>query len=179
MLEMDTHILGPNLFNFPGSTDAELDLSSGQPTVLKFLAQRKVKVKGRLIDTHGQGVSNVFVSCSIAASEATPWRSETKEKDRFAVARQWTNAGSAESDSNGNYEVDIAQGKAGLEIIREGYFSDPVISRRRKRCKNIMNLRSRNSRRVRQERRSRRCGRERGSIPMQRASRIFVVSLCY
>ena len=48
MLEMDSHILGPNLFNFPGSTDAQLDLSSGQPKVFEFRAQRKVKVKGAI-----------------------------------------------------------------------------------------------------------------------------------
>ncbi|HUP76921.1 MAG TPA: hypothetical protein VM260_00065, partial [Pirellula sp.] len=126
ILEMDTHIIGPNFFNYVQSTDSQLDLSSGQPKVFHFRAQRKVKVRGRLIDSQGEGVSNAFVSCSVAATEATPWQSETKEKDRFAVARQWTNAGGAESDSKGNYEVDLAYGKANLEVIREGYFSDPV-----------------------------------------------------
>ena len=125
-LEMDSHILGPKLFNFPQSADAQLDLSSGQSKVLHFRAQRKVKVKGRLIDSHGEGVSDAFVSCSVAATEATSWQSEKKEKDRFAVARQWTNAGGAESDSKGNYEVELAYGKARLEVIRDGYFSDPV-----------------------------------------------------
>lgn len=126
MLDMDSHILGPNLFNYPQSADVQLDLSSGQPKVFHFRAQRKVKVKGRLIDSHGEGVANAFVSCSIASTEATPWQSETRSKDRFAVARQWTNAGGTESDSKGNYEVELAYGKARLEVIREGYFSDPV-----------------------------------------------------
>ncbi len=90
MLEMDSHILGPNLFNSPQSADAQLDLSSGQPKAISFRAQRKVRVKGRLIDPHGEGVADAFVICSVAASEATLWQSETKEKDRFAVARQWT-----------------------------------------------------------------------------------------
>ncbi len=126
MLEMDSHLLGPNLFNSPQSADAQLDLSSGQPKAISFRAQRKVRVKGRLIDSNGEGVADAFVSCSIAASESTPWQSVTKENDRFALARQWTNAGGAESDSNGNYEVELAYGKAILEVIREGFFSDPM-----------------------------------------------------
>ncbi len=125
-LEMDSHILGPQLFNFPQSADPQLDLRTGQPKVFHFRSQRKVKLKGRLIDSHGEGVADAFVSCSVAASEATPWPAKTKEKDRFAVARQWTNAGGAESDSKGNYEVELAYGKANLEVIRDGYFSDPV-----------------------------------------------------
>ncbi len=125
-LEIDTHIVGPNLYNYPDSTDAQLDLSSGQPKVFHFRAQRKVRVKGRLIDSHREGVSDAFVSCSVAATESTPWQSETKEKDQFAVARQWTNAGSAKSDSKGNYEVELTYGKARLEVIRDGYFSDPM-----------------------------------------------------
>lgn len=125
-LEMDSHILGPHLFNFPPSADPRLDLSSGQPKEFHFRALRKVKVKGRLIDSDGAGIADAYVSCSVAVSEATPWQSQTKEKDRFAIARQWTSAGGGESDSEGNYEVELANGKANLEVIRDGYFSDPV-----------------------------------------------------
>jgi peroxiredoxin len=126
MLEMDSHILSPNLFNSPQSADAQLDLSSGQPKAISFRAQRKVRVKGRLIDSNGEGVADASVICSVAASEATPWQTETEEKDRFIVARQWSNAGVAQSDSKGNYEVELAYGKASLGVIREGFFSDPV-----------------------------------------------------
>jgi len=103
-----------------------LDLRSGQPKIFYFRAQRKVKSKGRLIDSHGKGVADAYVSCSVAASEATPWLSEMKVKNRYAFLRPWTDAGLAESDPQGNYEVELAYGKANLQVIHDGYFSDPV-----------------------------------------------------
>ena len=125
-LSMDSHIIGPNLFNFVLSADAELDLRSGQSKIFYFRAQRKVKVKGRLIDSHGKGVADAYVSCSVAASEATPSRSEMKVKDQYTFLRQWTDAGHAKSDPLGNYEVELVYGKANLQVIHDGYFSDPV-----------------------------------------------------
>lgn len=126
-LDMESHIISPNLLNSLLSADAQLDLSTGKPKELQFKLQRRVKVKGRVIDLYGEGVADAYVSCSVAESETTPWQSETKDKNRIAVLRQWTNAGSTESDSKGNFEVKLAYGKAILEVICEGYFSDPVL----------------------------------------------------
>jgi thiol-disulfide isomerase/thioredoxin len=125
-LETDSHIVGPNLYNYPFSRDVQLDLSSGQSKVFHFRAQKKVRVKGRLIDSQGAGVADAFVSCSVAATEQTPWPSETKEKDQVAVDRQWTHAGSVRSDADGNYEVELTYGKTRLVVDRDGYFSDPA-----------------------------------------------------
>ena len=126
-LEMDSHFLGPNLSNYPDSTNPELDLSAVTSKELEFRVQTKVKVKGRLVDSNGEGVTDASIYCSVAPNETAIWPSDAKPEDRLAMARQWTNAGNAESDANGNYEVDLVYGKATLEVIRDGFFSDPNI----------------------------------------------------
>ena len=107
------------------SIDPRLDLTNEQPRVFEFQALQKVKVKGRLVDSKGEGIAKALVLCSVAADETTPWQSKSKEKDPYDFARQWPRAGNCESDSEGNYEVDLAYGKAILQVIREGYLADP------------------------------------------------------
>ena len=124
-LEMDGYLVAPQLYNYPESRDSSLDLRSGELKALRFTAIPKAKFRGRLIDADGRGVAKVDVLSTFAIDEHTPWMSETNETDIYRRARQWSSSGSAETDESGNYEIELARRRTHIEIIREGYFSDP------------------------------------------------------
>lgn len=126
-LSMDEYIATPNLMNLSEIPTPELDLSDAQPASFDIRLRSKVKAYGRVVDANGDGVANAWVTSEIA-NEPGDKAGEAGESDESIeeYLRNWSSAGNAETDRDGNYQIDVAQGSVRLEVIREGYFSSPA-----------------------------------------------------
>ncbi len=129
----------PYLINYPKYPMPELDLSDAEPAEFKIKLRRKVKVRGRVVDVQGEGVADAFVTSSIANHRDPSAGSTNEASDQdedstpptdaaWESLRNWSSGGSGQTDAEGHYEIDVALGPIKLEVIREGYFSSPVVT---------------------------------------------------
>ncbi|MEM9826317.1 MAG: TlpA disulfide reductase family protein, partial [Planctomycetota bacterium] len=123
-LKMDEYFVTPNLLNHSVFRTPDLDLSDGKPSVFKLTLHPKVRARGRVLDAKGNGVAGAWVSSSIAND---PRRGLSKMGSSSESIREslgnWSSGGSAETDREGRYEIEVARGLVSLEVVRKGFFS--------------------------------------------------------
>lgn len=115
------YFLTPRHQNRSTSPNPLLDLRDGEATVIPLTVRPKVKASGRVVDAAGRPMPDVWVS-GLIENLLVDWRATGR---RSPENQQWGSAGDATSDQNGEYEIELATGKAAIDIIHEGYFADP------------------------------------------------------
>ena len=125
MIRMDDFFVTPNLLNAADSPAPEIDLSDARSRAIKLNVRRKVKLRGRVIDQDGKPLPdvNVFGNINAISDQWPPLRADAAHMEK--LRRHWASGGDATTDSNGNYEVELAAGEAGVEAIKRGYFPKP------------------------------------------------------
>lgn len=110
----------PQHVSFPSNPNPLLDMvHQTDGATIPLLARPKVTVRGRLIDESGNPVSGLFVSGGIEN------RYPTLEAGRTPVDREWCGGGSGETDEHGIYEIELAPGKSGVEVLDSGFYGTP------------------------------------------------------
>lgn len=137
--QMDDYFSAPQLMNYPESPMLELDLTDGQPATLELKLRPKVRARGRVVDVQGRGIADALVVGMIAnnsenqadgnsrelETDATNSSETPSRSSAWETFENWSLGGNGQSDSDGNFEIDLASGPVMLEVIREGYFSSP------------------------------------------------------
>lgn len=127
------------LMNFADHPMPELNLTDAQPATLELKLRPKVTTRGRVVDAQGKGIADAFVVSMIANRSDQPVEGDASELESgdgdarhvppadsaWAKFKKWSQGGSGQTDSDGNYEIEVAAGAVELEVIREGYFSSP------------------------------------------------------
>ena len=108
----------PKFYLVPQYGDSErLPIAPGTNDELEFEAHAKVKIRGRVIEgTTGLPVKDAYVDGSIPNGVASL-------RDQRPAA-EWAYAMYATTDENGEYELDLAAGRARLSVILEGYMTE-------------------------------------------------------
>lgn len=142
--QMDDYFSTPLLMNYADYPMPELNLTDGQPATLELKLRPKVTARGRVVDVQGKGIADAFVTSMIAnnseqLSDSDTGELESGEADAseadasetppinpaWATLDKWSLGGNGQTDSDGNFEIDLAAGAVELEVIREGYFCSP------------------------------------------------------
>lgn len=130
-LRLKDFFASPYLSNYPDAPDARLDLKNAKGTSIGVTLIPKRKARGRIVDRDGKGIEGAGVYGSIARPDRTEESAasiKTGDSDSTAqhFAKHWTLGGNADSDKDGNFTIELARGRARLEVIKEGYFGTPV-----------------------------------------------------
>ena len=95
-----------------------LDLKENKSLTHSFVVRPAHKAKGRIVDGSSKPLAKVYVRSLISnLSENGVLGDDPSQK--------WVHGDNAETDENGNFEVDVAEGLTGIQTIHDGYFQSP------------------------------------------------------
>lgn len=109
----------PNFENSIRHPNERLNLRDKSTFEVTVIVRPRVKAAGRVVDPSGQPLAKVSVYSTV--SNIGP----IGQSDLVKPV-EWASGGSAETDADGYFELDVAPGTAQIETIHMGYFSNPV-----------------------------------------------------
>ncbi|MCO8123045.1 redoxin domain-containing protein [Stieleria sp. TO1_6] len=131
IIQMDDYFVTPNLMHAAELPSPELDFTSGVEKTIRLNVRPKVRATGKVIDADGKPMAGVAMFSSIDALSAQ-WpaidpAADLPQQTRWLteMRRKWSSGGDAETDADGNYEIQLAAGSARVECIQMGYFCRP------------------------------------------------------
>lgn len=124
--EVKAYFSTPLLMNYPHAPNEQLDLSNLTEVEFRLQLLAKEKARGRIVDIAGEGIGGALVSAMVAKPSVDINAPLGSTAD---VIANWAMAGSAYTDENGQYEIEVAPGVVSFEVICEGFFSSPSTTR--------------------------------------------------
>ena len=135
---LDDYFTFPMLMNYAYSPNSDLQLTGAEKADFELQIFRKQKARGRIVDHNGNGLEGAYVSASVLLpkeadappNEKKPGAEGPQSKNPiFDFIDKSISAGSATTDGDGYYEVDVTPGKVQFEVIHAGVFSSPLVTK--------------------------------------------------
>ncbi|PQO37932.1 redoxin family protein [Blastopirellula marina] len=124
----DNYFVSPTLYNLSTIPNPKLDLREAKDFSLPVKLLPKRKARGHVVGADGNGIQGAYVYASYPnTSPSDIPNSEDQDAQKIALTPgNWTSAGKGITDIDGYYELEAPAGILAVEVIHEGYFSDPT-----------------------------------------------------
>jgi peroxiredoxin len=114
--------------NYPWDVAAQraqnLNLSSGDSKQIDLLVKRKVRARGRVINSDGSPRANNAVYGLVRLAPEPENTTELSDAEKQAQRRNgWVYSGEGVSNDKGEYEIELAPGKSRVYVREDGYFT--------------------------------------------------------